>query len=142
MCPSLQVELRGANRRLQRLRSRGLEQPLLFELEALELKLPLLREEAALHVERAVAAFGRSRFGIHQRALALELGELELMLLQPLLDLETMEPLRILRREVRLPRAQALLEPQIERVLVLLEMQPAVIGVVCRVRDAGEAKPG
>jgi hypothetical protein len=132
--------LRGTERRLQRLWCRGLQQPVLIELETLDLKLALLREELALHVERAVAEFGCNRAGLSQRAFTLDLMHFELMLLQPLLELELLQPACVLRGEVGLPRAQALLKTQIERVLLLFHVQPALIARVCRVRAAGKAE--
>ena len=113
---------------------------MLIELEALDLKLALLREQLALRVQRAVAELGRDGAGLSQRAIALDLMHFELMLFQPLLKLELVQPPCVLRREVVLPRAQALLQPQIERVLLLLDLKPAVIRGTCRVRAAGEVK--
>ena len=111
---------------------------MLIELEALDLELALLREELAMRVERAVAEFGRNGAGLPQRAFALDLMDLELMLFQPLPELELIQPACILRREVGLPRADALLHTQIERVLLLLHVQPALIVRACRVRNAGK----
>jgi len=112
----------------------------LIELEALELELALLREQLALRVQRAVAEFGGDGAGLSQRAIALDLMHFQLMLFQPLLKLELVQPPCVLRREVVLPRAQALLQPEIERVLLLLVLKPAVIRSACRVRDAGKVK--
>ena len=113
---------------------------MLIELKALDLELALLREQLALRVQCAVAEFGRDGAGLSQGAIALDLMHFELMLFQPLLKLELVQPPGVLRREVMLPRAQALLQPEVERVLLLLELKPAVIHSACRVRAAGKVK--
>jgi hypothetical protein len=102
---------------------RGLKQALLLEIEALQLKLALRRERFALRVEPRRERRIRQCAGAAQQELALDLLLLELALRHALLELKLLEPPRVRGSDVVTRRAQRLLEVQIERVLLLLELK-------------------
>jgi hypothetical protein len=136
--PRLRKAELAARGRLQRLARRGLQQALAVELELLDLELALLRESFALSAQMRVAHAGRQRSGLAPRELvALHLLLLELLQLQTLLELELVETSRIGRREVVTPRAHTLLQIQIERVLLLPQLQLAARAVGVRVECNG-----
>jgi hypothetical protein len=111
---------------LQRLARRRLQQALAVELELLDLQLALLRESFALRAQVRVARPRRQRRRVApQELVALNLLLLELLQLQALLEIELIETSRIGRREVVAPRTHALLQIQIERVLLLPQLQLA-----------------
>jgi hypothetical protein len=130
---------RIAGRALERLARRGLEQPLAVELELLRLKLPLLLEDFALRTQACVCGAGRkrTRFAAHPLVLK-ELLLFQLLPLKPLIEIEPVETARVGGREIRTARAQALLEVEIERVLLLakLELAPRRLGL--HVEGAGQ----
>ena len=122
-------------RRLQRLARHRLQQPLAIELELLRLELALLRVDLALCADPGVRDARRQCVRLApQELVAVRLLELELLLLQTLLEIELIEPPRVGGREVVAARAQALLEVQIERVLLLAELKLAARAVGGRAR--------
>jgi hypothetical protein len=89
----------------------------------------------ALRAQMRVAHAGRQRSGLSSRELvALDLLLLELLQLQALLQVELVETPRIAGRKVVRPRTHALLEVQIERVLLLSQLQLAARAVGLRRR--------
>jgi hypothetical protein len=109
---------------------------LTIELEALELQHALLRERLALCIEAAIVLAGRKLAGAaFERALALHLPKLELLLFHALAQLELVETARIGRAERVAPRDRALPQLKIEGVLLLFDMQATVLGR--RARRAG-----
>ena len=102
-----------------------------IELEALNLELALLRELLALPFE-ATRVMGCLAA---QAELALELLLLELLVLKSLLELQRVESARVLRCELGRPAPDALLQLEVERVLLLLELELAMLeNSVCRAR--------
>lgn len=113
---------------LERLARHRLEQPLAVELEALKLERALLRENLALRVEAAIEHLGGTCAGAAaQRTLALDLLQLELLLVHALLQLEVVEPARIRRAQSVAACLRALAQLEVERILLLLDVQPPVM---------------
>ena len=124
-----ELKLTRAERRLERLARHRLEEALPVELELLALELALRRENLALCIEAPVERFGRvgSRL-LPQRALALDLLDIELLLLHALLQVELVEPALVRRAEIVAPRPRALLKLEVECVVLLLHVQPPRVG--------------
>src|SRR4051794_34916737 len=121
-----QVELRRADRRLQKPGGDRAQQPPLLEGETPQLEVGLPLENLALRVEPRVGRSVRQSGTAPQQRFALELLLLELLLLDALIELELLELARVRRRNGMIRRAQALLHVQIQRVLLLLNLQLAV----------------
>src|SRR4051812_18743530 len=112
-----QVQLRRTDRRLQRPWRERLDEPLLIEIEKVQLELALLCELFALRLQPGIGRSVGVRGGIaSQQEVAGNLLLLELLLLHALLELQLVETARIGGREVGVRRAQRLLKVQIERV--------------------------
>jgi hypothetical protein len=121
MALSESTRVRG---RLQWLARYRLQQSLPIELEALKLELAFLGEELALRLEPA----GVVRRLPPQARLTLGLLLLELLVFEPVLKLQRVESARIGRRKIGGAPAKTLLQLEVERVLLLLELEPPMLG--------------
>jgi hypothetical protein len=129
---------------LQWLPRQRLQQSLPVELEALKLELPFLREQLALRREPACVM--RRRL-LPETLLALKLLLFELLIFEPLLELQGVESARISRCKIGSVASKGLLQLEVERVLLLLELETPMLGngigrtrgsaVECRHRDDG-----
>lgn len=124
-----ELQLSGADRRLEGLARHRLEQTLALELELLALELALRRKYLALRVDAGVGdcAWNRTRL-LPQRMVALDLLYVELLLLHALLEVELVELARVGRAQVVAPRPGALLQLEVQRVVLLLHVEAARIG--------------
>lgn len=100
-----------------------MQQPLPIEIEALDLELALEGEQLALRREAPVEAIGRQRGIRSEQVLALELLPIQLLLLQPLIELKLLDSACIGWAHTVLARGEALLKAEIERTLLLLDLK-------------------
>ena len=111
-----------------------MEQALAVDLELLQLEQALLSVDAVLSADARVARAVRKRARLAAQALvALDLQVLELLLLKALIEVELIEPARVGGREIVAPGTQALLEIQIQRVLLLAQLKLAARALGVRV---------
>ena len=123
-----QLERTRPGRGLQRLARHRLERALAVELEALELQRALLRESRTLRFQLARPHVRRKRSALtFERPLSLTLFKLELLSLQALTQGKLIEPARVGRIESVTSRSCALPQLKVERILLLLDVQPAVL---------------
>ena len=138
-----QVELARRRSRLKRLSRGRIDQLPLLPLEALQLKLPLLRENVALQSGLGVTRKWIRARAVSPRAIAVNLLLLELLLLEALPEVKLVEPALIRGIEIGTSRTHALLEMQGERVLMLLHLElPALHGSARRVHRGRELRCG
>jgi hypothetical protein len=106
-----------------------LQQALAIELEALHLQLTLLRGELAFAIE-AACGLGPIGQSAPQHVLALPLLLLELLVFQTLLKLQRFHAARVRRREILRAAADALLQLEIQGVLLSLELETPVLEII------------
>jgi hypothetical protein len=123
------VSLCDASVRLKRLARHRLEEALPVELELLVLELALGGEDLALRVETVIEWLPPIGARVlPQGAVALRLLDVELLLLHPLLEVQLVEPACVRRAEIVGACAGALLQLEVECVVLLLHVQAARVG--------------
>jgi maleate cis-trans isomerase len=125
---STQIELRISDGRLQRRARHGLQEPALLELEALRLQVSLHRERVAVVVEPPVAQLRRKMHGVAACLLeTLSLLLFQKLPFQALLHLKLVEAPGVRRRQVMAGAGPHLPEIEVQRILLLLELERAAM---------------